>query len=99
MAHLHHRFDAHEKQSASSIKPAATIQQPGSSVRHTPAAPRCSRTHHSRSPNPFATISLPPKPSVPSSIQVDDRPLHAASSFAKARARSNRPSKTHHQDP
>ncbi|KAL5979789.1 hypothetical protein ACLOJK_041436 [Asimina triloba] len=25
MAHLHHRFDAHEKQSASSIKPAATI--------------------------------------------------------------------------
>ncbi|KAL5986452.1 hypothetical protein ACLOJK_014785 [Asimina triloba] len=27
MAHLHHRFDAHEKQSASSIKPAATIHE------------------------------------------------------------------------
>ncbi|KAL5978912.1 hypothetical protein ACLOJK_018807 [Asimina triloba] len=71
MAHLHHRFDAHEKQSASSIKPAATIQQPGSSVRHTPAAVT---THHhacSHDAEPITAVRpthLPPSAFRPSRL-------------------------------
>ncbi|KAL6009764.1 hypothetical protein ACLOJK_000193 [Asimina triloba] len=105
-ASVHH---AHEKQSASSIKPVATIQRPGSSVRHAPAAvtthhhacSHCDRSSSKSWKTPAApsAISLPPKPSVPSSIQVDDHPPHVASVQPMARARSSRPSKTHHQDP
>ncbi|KAL6004925.1 hypothetical protein ACLOJK_005483 [Asimina triloba] len=59
-ASVHH---AHEKPSASNIKPAAMIQRPGFSIHgHAPLA------------DGLAPFSF--------TIQVDDRPLHAASSSA-----------------
>ncbi|KAL5985117.1 hypothetical protein ACLOJK_036353 [Asimina triloba] len=74
----------HEDQAARSRCPTHTIPNPSS--RH-------------RTPAAASAISLLPKPSVPSSIQVDDRPPYVASVQPMARARSSRPSKTHHHRP
>ncbi|KAL5998409.1 hypothetical protein ACLOJK_009349 [Asimina triloba] len=76
----------------------AVQQQWRTNQPSTPSTISSMRPDHGQQ-RPHMMAHRSPKPSVPSSIQVDDRPLHAASSFAKARARSSRPSKTHHQDP